>query len=41
MSPVDHVAKARAAWGANVPSWVIALAEACAKASQNLSLIHI
>ena len=35
MSPVDHVAKARAAWGANVPSWVIALAEACAKASQN------
>ncbi len=35
MSPVDHVAKARAAWGADVPSWVIALAEACAKASQN------
>lgn len=35
MNPVDHVAKARAAWGADVPSWVIALAEACAKASQN------
>lgn len=32
---VDHVAKARAAWGADAPSWVIALAEACMQSSQN------
>lgn len=35
MNAVDHVAKARAAWGEDPPSWVIALAEACTKSSQN------
>lgn len=32
---VDHVEKARLAWGADVPSWVIRLAEACMASSQN------
>lgn len=31
---VDHVAKARAAWGEGAPGWVIALARACADTSQ-------
>lgn len=33
--PVDHVAKARAAWGDDVPSWVLSLAAACMSSSQN------
>ena len=35
IQPVDHVAKARAAWGEDAPSWVIHLAEACSASSQN------
>lgn len=35
MNAVDHVAKARAAWGEDAPGWVIALADACTKSSQN------
>ena len=35
MTGVDHVAKARAAWGEDAPGWVIALADACMKSSQS------
>lgn len=33
-SKVNHVEKARAAWGEAVPDWIIALAEACAADTQ-------
>lgn len=33
-STVDHIAKARDAWGA-VPDWVLTLAEACVASSQS------
>lgn len=32
---VDHVAKARAAWGDDVPEWIVILAEACNRSSQS------
>ncbi|TRD18371.1 hypothetical protein [Palleronia caenipelagi] len=35
MTPVDHLAKARAAWGEDMPDWIEALARACAETSQN------
>lgn len=35
IQPVDHLAKARAAWGAEIPIWVERLAEACSASSQN------
>jgi hypothetical protein len=34
-SAIDHVAKARAAWGEDVPAWIVTLAEACARSSQS------
>lgn len=33
--PVDHLSKARAAWGDGIPDWVERLAEACMGSSQN------
>lgn len=33
-SPIDHVEKARLAWGDTPPDWVIALAEQCNATSQ-------
>jgi hypothetical protein len=35
MRPVDHLTKARVAWGPGIPSWVERLAEACMTSSQN------
>lgn len=35
ISEVDHLAKARAAWGEGIPSWVEALARACNETSQS------
>lgn len=32
---IDHLAKAKAAWKAELPDWVRALAEACNASSQN------
>lgn len=34
MTTVDHVAKARAAWGTAIPDWIAALAQACTDTSQ-------